>query len=113
MSPKLWPRLLLGVTAAHVKLLLETGGPHLSAAGLEARLSSGLRERLLAHGVVICFGAEIDPVVSQTVAAARDTAAFTKPTALAADPLVSVMIPLWSASKTHGQQPGAGPVADN
>lgn len=112
-SPKLLPRLLLRVTAAHVKLLLETGGPHLSAAGLGARLSSGLRERLLAHGVVLCFGAEVDPAASQAVAAARDSAAFARPIALAADPLVSVMIPLWSASKTVGQQPRAGLVADN
>jgi hypothetical protein len=112
-SPKLLPRLLLRVTAARVELLLETGGPHLSAAGLEARLSSGLRERLLAHGVVLCFGAESAWVVSSAVGVARDTAASTRPTALAADPLVSVMIPLWSASKTHGQQLEAGLVADN
>lgn len=112
-SPKLLPRLLLRVAAAHVELLLETGGPHLSAAGLEARLSSGLRERLLAHGVVLCFGSGSAAVVSQTVVAARDTVAPTRPTSLTADPLVSVMIPLWSASKTHGPQPGAGLVADN
>lgn len=112
-SPKLLPRLLLRVTAVHVELLMETGGPHLSAAGLEARLSSGLRERLLTHGVVLCFGAEYDLVVSQTVAAVRDTPGFPRSTAFAADSLVSVTIPLWSASKTHGQKPGAGLVADN
>ena len=112
-SPKLLPRLLLRVTAASVELLLETGAYHLSAAGLEARLSSGLRERLLAHGVLLCFGSESAAVVSQTVGAARDTVAPTRPTSLTADPLVSVMIPLWSASKTHGPQPGAGLVADN
>jgi hypothetical protein len=112
-SPKLLPRLLLGVTASHVELLLDAGGHHLLAAGLEARLSSGLRERLLAHGVVLCFGPESAPVASQRVGVALDTAASSMPTALAAAPLVSVMVPLWSASKTHGQQSGTGLDADN
>lgn len=103
-SATLLPRLLLGVTASHVELSLDDRGHQLSAAGLQARLSSGLRERLLAHGVVLCFGSLGIP---------QDLAASTWPTSLAADLLVSVVIPLWPASKSQVQQPEAGPVENN